>query len=627
MVGSPALKKQVIINEKRFQTLMRDIRNDVVRTTKNSKNLDSWIHKLGGIAVTNPFVTGKYSKQADDIVNNILKGTTHSPLPKGGMHEIVKGVMSENTMHYVTKLGDDMKTDLRKIAVQSYDKGLAPRDIAKEMASKVDSLSISRARTIARTETMRASNLSNYSNAMLNMGAQSFTVDSAPDCCPICAETYNYGATVFDISQNDMIPPLHPNCYDKYTEVFTNNGWKLIRDVVSTDLILSMNPKTHEVEFIPFIQKIEYHHIGEIYHIHNKWFDMKITPDHDVYTEKRVDHGKLGRSLEPFFVKPSKLHSEHRIPRTCEYNKKSPEFIDINGIRFKPKDYAFFMAWFISEGSILHNKEDAKARGYPIKITQHIKENKELLKNVLSKICNSIGLNLSIQKYGFEIYSKGLYDYLIQLGRSNEKYIPKEMYSLSKEHINLFLNNYILGDGHERKQNNNLVQNSSERQVFTSSKRLADDLSYLILLAGFYPSFSIDKNKNKEIKFKNGTYKLNNDIYRISINKSKHANISNSVIDILDYDDMVYCLELPKWHTLWIKSNNKTSWGGNCRCVAMYSTKSPTDLGMDQEQTDLATAKMVEAKAILANNGLKPLTPFNELFNKIESVCVECGII
>lgn len=577
MAISPALVRQTRLNEKKMQRLMNDIRADVVRTTQNSKNLDQWIQKLGGIVVQNPFTTGVASEEAQKIVQSITSATKHSALPKGGTHELVKGVMSENTMHYVTKLGDDMKTELRKIAVKSYDKNLAPRDIAKEMSDKIDSLSQSRAQVIARTETMRASNLANYSNATMNMGAKSFTVDSDPNCCPECDSTYGHGSIVFSADQVDMLPPLHPNCYDSKTEVFTHKGWKLFKDVEDTDLILSMNPKTHEVEFIPFIQKAEYHHVGDMYHIHNKWFDMKITPDHEVYVEKRVDHGKAGRPLEPFFIKPENLHSEHRIPRTCEHNIKSPEFIDVNGLKFRSEDYAFFMAWFISEGSVLHDKEDAKARGYPIKISQHIEKNRTLLKERLTKISQSIGLKLSIQKQSFELYSKALYDYLEPLGYSNEKYIPTELFKLSKHDLNVFLDNYVNGDGYEQISSNRMVQNSSERQVFTSSRTLANGLSYLILLAGFCPSIRVDNAKGKEVEFKNGTYTINNDLTRISINKSKHANIANCSIDLIPYNDMVYCLELPKWHTLWIKSNGKTSWGGNCRCVAMYSTHTAED--------------------------------------------------
>ena len=41
--------------------------------------------------------------------------------------------------------------------------------------------------------------------------------------------------------------------------------------------------------------------------------------------------------------------------------------------------------------------------------------------------------------------------------------------------------------------------------------------------------------------------------------------------DVIPYTDLVYCVELPKYHTLWVMRNGKTSWNGNCRCTAMYN--------------------------------------------------------
>ena len=37
-------------------------------------------------------------------------------------------------------------------------------------------------------------------------------------------------------------------------------------------------------------------------------------------------------------------------------------------------------------------------------------------------------------------------------------------------------------------------------------------------------------------------------------------------IEVIDYDGSVYCVELPKYHTLWTMRNGKTCWNGNCRC-------------------------------------------------------------
>lgn len=208
-----ALNRQAAINIKRFTSLMQDIRADVVSVTNNAKDLDTWIAKLGGYVTSNPFTTGTMAKETQNVLAGIVQSTKYSALPKGGMQEVVRGVISENTMHYVTRMGEDMKTDLRKIAMEGYKNKVPPKELGKQMATKIDGLTKQRAQVIARTETRRAGNIANYANAKLNLGAQSFKVISDQSTvCPFCQQLYDNGGIVFTIDQSDVIPPIHPKC-------------------------------------------------------------------------------------------------------------------------------------------------------------------------------------------------------------------------------------------------------------------------------------------------------------------------------------------------------------------------------------------------------------------------------
>lgn len=228
-------RRQANINAKKFDQLMKDIEKDVAKRTKNAKNLDIWTNKLGSYVNTNPFSIGGI-KHAEivTLLENIMSQAKFKGLARGGTAELVKGVISENTMHYVTRMGDDMKNNLRRIAVESYNEKLAPQQIAKKLQEEVQGLSKTRAKAIARTETMRANNLSNYVNAKLNMGAKSYKVLSASDCCDKCDQLYKNGGVWFDIEDTDNLPPLHPNCrcvasYSTKT-VAENNGITLSND-------------------------------------------------------------------------------------------------------------------------------------------------------------------------------------------------------------------------------------------------------------------------------------------------------------------------------------------------------------------------------------------------------------
>lgn len=74
----------------------------------------------------------------------------------------------------------------------------------------------------------------------------------------------------------------HPYCYSDDTEVMTNNGWKLFKDVEKNETIMSINPETREIGFVPFVQKVEYEYNGKMIHFIGYYFDLLVTPDHNM---------------------------------------------------------------------------------------------------------------------------------------------------------------------------------------------------------------------------------------------------------------------------------------------------------------------------------------------------------
>ena len=65
--------------------------------------------------------------------------------------------------------------------------------------------------------------------------------------------------------------------------------------------------------------------------------------------------------------------------------------------------------------------------------------------------------------------------------------------------------------------------------------------------------------------------------------EDKLIDYKDCTVETIKYDDYVYCVELPKWHTLWVMRDGKTSWNGNCRCAyAPYVPELPSaeELGL-----------------------------------------------
>lgn len=205
-------KKQINPNTQRMKALMRDIRNDTERLTRNSKDLEEWTEKLAPYTASNCFVIGAHADTVREIINSIVGAVDQTSLPSGANAELVKGTMAEACMTMVTNVGEDIKTELQKIAVESYNNRLAPAETAKVIGEKIDSLSKTRCQAIARTETCRAANIANYLNAQ-EMGAKSYSVICNEGACDYCIDEYGENQdTVYSIDDTENLPPLHPNC-------------------------------------------------------------------------------------------------------------------------------------------------------------------------------------------------------------------------------------------------------------------------------------------------------------------------------------------------------------------------------------------------------------------------------
>ena len=205
-------KQQVNPNTKRMKALMRNVRGNVVRLTRNSEDLETWMEKLAPYVASNCFVTGAHAEQVRDIIQQIVGVVDQTSLPSGANAEIIKGTMAEACMTMVTNVGVDIKTELQQIAVESYNNRLAPAETAKVIGERIDSLSSTRCQAIARTETCRAANIGNYINAK-EMGARSYSVICNEGACEYCIDEYGENEdTVYDINDTENLPPLHPNC-------------------------------------------------------------------------------------------------------------------------------------------------------------------------------------------------------------------------------------------------------------------------------------------------------------------------------------------------------------------------------------------------------------------------------
>ena len=466
----------------------------------------------------------------------------------------------------IKSLNKEAVQEIRKTLTQAEAEGLHPfetarllRDSGLEATSGLSPLQ--RAKVIARTESRRASTAGSV-QAYRNYGIEEWDLVTAGDSlvCEDCLDIE--AANPHGIRETDLMPPIHPNCYSRDTKLYTKDcGWKFVEDVDLADEVLTINPETRVPEFQRPVNVFE-EYADEVIHIHNNIFSMCVTDDHDcLIYQRREKNGEV--YYDPQFRKPDEINTGSRFLRLARNDNVSPKTVDINGLTLDFRDYLFFMAWYISEGSVNHSEKGIKQNPNRVMITQTKSPEKDLIYERMTEILEPHGIKLHSAGNDIVFSCKELADHVRPLGYSYDKYLPQEVFKASKSYANYFLYNYILGDGSKHVNKNGYV----ERNIFTSSPCLRDDLSYLILLAGYCPSIRLHTEKGSVKYASDGReIRTNHDVWCIRLTMSEYAKAGYCKSDVLDYKDNVYCVEVPN-HTLWIQHNGKCSWGGNCRCV------------------------------------------------------------
>lgn len=435
--------------------------------------------------------------------------------------------------------------------------GFSRAQVDRKIAAYDRKLHRMRNETIARTEAARAMNegqLQGFAEA----GVEKVYWFALADRCPICDP---HDGEEFTLNASRGVLPFHPRCYDKLTEVYTEHGWQLIKDIEKETVALTLNPETKDLEW-DYVVATTSHHESHLYHITNKQhsFDMMVTEDHPFFIYKRVHRGKKGRHLEPMTISGvHNLNSESAFYLSSQWQGDNPLIIPINGLNFRADEYCVLMGYYLSEGSVVQRETGR----YQISIHQerHLFQMWDDLKNIPVR-------KLWLGKNKIYIPDNLLGEYLMQFGKSHERFVPDEIKSLAPQYIRIFLDAYNLGDGHVRPGKD--WKNAGFADSFsyaTTSKRMADDLGELIIKSGKAVSYHFEERAGRMQKFANGTYKINHDLWVINELTSKYRMFTNMSAEKVEYDDYVYDIEVAHNHTILTRRNGRVVWGSNCRCM------------------------------------------------------------
>ena len=247
-------------------------------------------------------------------------------------------------------------------------------------------------------------------------------------------------------------------CVDEETEILTKDGWRRHSTLLETDIPITFNLITNEIQEDKLLDVVYIKSEGYAYKIKGDGKDQMLHPKHRViykYYEPKYRHDWLTQPVEVL----SQYKAQIDLPMAGHSSRPYP--VRDNHIRLT--------AWLISEGSF---------RKYPnrgITISQQEGKKADIIRALL------LEENIKFSEYhqtdyiNFYIWMEGA-DWIKQSLISG-KNIPDWVMRLDDRQFRLFIDEYMLGDGH--------ANPTGSGQIYSKDETLVDRFQIACLKHGY----------------------------------------------------------------------------------------------------------------------------------------------
>lgn len=332
------------------------------------------------------------------------------------------------------------------------------------------------------------------------------------------------------------------HCYDSQTEVYTENGWKLFKDVQDDELIYSRNQETGIAELVPIEDRVDQPYNGNMIKLKSNNIDLVVTPGHRMIgyyqkSKKRtiVSAENLLKTKTDFLIDKE---FKHRVSKITHVTIPEISYTTGNGIHTKKSydvDAPLFYKWLgyiMSDGHITNNT---------VSFTQNpnsfLDEFELLSKKIFSHI-NVIKQNHE-KAFRINLNNKQLADFIRAFKKEG---IPKHILHVQTSLLQELWQGFWNGDG-ARSENRPRVYNDIKY------KKLNDSIWYVANRVG--GSAKITNYPNKGLTH----------ITKSNFTKCKIKTYTDQLTTI-DYHDRIYCFTV-KYGELYVRRNGRAVWCGN----------------------------------------------------------------
>ena len=341
-------------------------------------------------------------------------------------------------------------------------------------------------------------------------------------------------------------------CHTADTEVLTERGYVAWSDYNGTDLLATVNPLTHAMEFQAPFERHVYEYDGPMLYSTNRRLDFGVTPDHQMYVRK-WDEAKRTLSDSYSFVRAGDLgwYSGLLHAPSGQIGTEIVELEIPGDRRYDGDDFFALLGLVISDG---YAGGTENTRNW-VSFASFRPETRA----TIAALAQRIGFHEVPSRPGVWVrYDAGALASWVRsncyvggnLG-SNNKRCPDLVKCASMRQIKHFL--HFFDD-----------RNRSGQQFYSTSKRMIDDLQELHMRIGKRSHIGtaaakdtpFADNKSGVIHGGPGYVLTVGEVDRLCIDKKKH-------IETERYKGLVYCAAVPN-HTLITRRNGSVLISSNC---------------------------------------------------------------
>jgi len=349
---------------------------------------------------------------------------------------------------------------------------------------------------------------------------------------------------IFGNEEFSLYCPPVSECYSDDTEILTENGWKLFKDLDKTEKVATLNSKTNELEYQKPTKYIEQNYNGKMFYQRGR-INLLVTPNHKLFiaTAGRNNYKKIWKWK---FLNAGDAIRYMKFRRNSIWRGKEEEYFIVPSIKNYPAikismdDWLRFFGIWLAEGCTVNNKNNQ----YQVIVTQQNIQKRKIIIKWLKKL----PFYFSSNNRNLRCHNKQLWTYLRQFGKAGDKYIPIELLELSSRQLRILFDAMMLGDGTKRRDS-----------YGTKSKKLADDFQELLLKIGYVGTIGKRMTEGGEFSSKRCLFydiDISYKMFTPLMNKGKN----NSGFEL--YSGKVYCVEVPN-HIVYVRRNGKPVWCGN----------------------------------------------------------------